>query len=425
MKIKKLTESSLVDKKVNTLGKYGKPMYFTADQLKDAKAKYPEYDFEEITIDKSLPQGQKAYIINTQAEKTMNEASYGGAFDIADDQYFTRDDLNELSDEVLEIVQKSFDNKLDTSSSYIEDGNELEVTLADEDGVEFTSKIKIDMRKIKKPSDLSDRYKTVLADDLINQISEYRKEFMNESLENEDGWSEEIQTLLEPFLDDVDDLSYEVKNTVRGAKTGADTVDDLVGYFYQLKEYVEDIIEELEDNEEVLDENNNETKESFEGEYSDKFRALAKEWKYNEDDLLSLINEIIRYCPEEDLKDLWIHNRYNLENDLDENKVSLSEDLSEKETEGPEEGPEYGLSSIINTAIQDEWKTIQLYNDLVVNATSYGYEDIVSVIDDIRAEEIRHVGQLQKALETISPNLVELKDGEEEAKKQLNNPEGE
>ena len=70
MKIKKLNESSLVDKKVSTLGKKGKPMYVTADQLKDAKAKYPEYDFEETTIEYSLPAGQKAYI----AKKKTNES---------------------------------------------------------------------------------------------------------------------------------------------------------------------------------------------------------------------------------------------------------------------------------------------------------------------------------------------------------------
>lgn len=67
---KSIKESSLVDKKVSTLGKRGKPMYFTAAQLKDAKAKYPEYDFEEATIDKSLPRGQKAYI----AKKKTNES---------------------------------------------------------------------------------------------------------------------------------------------------------------------------------------------------------------------------------------------------------------------------------------------------------------------------------------------------------------
>lgn len=71
-----IDESSLVDKKVSTLGKRGKPMYFTADQLKDAKAKYPEYDFEETTIDKSLPQGQKAYIAKkrTNESKSIKEA---------------------------------------------------------------------------------------------------------------------------------------------------------------------------------------------------------------------------------------------------------------------------------------------------------------------------------------------------------------
>lgn len=81
---KSIKESSLVDKKVSTLGKRGKPMYFTAAQLKDAKAKYPEYDFEEATIDKSLPQGQKAYI----AKKKTNESKS------------IKEDMND-SDEVL------------------------------------------------------------------------------------------------------------------------------------------------------------------------------------------------------------------------------------------------------------------------------------------------------------------------------------
>lgn len=76
IKNRKINESSLVDKKVSTLGKKGKPMYFTADQLKDAKSKYPEYDFEETTIEYSLPAGQKAYIAKrkTNESKSIKES---------------------------------------------------------------------------------------------------------------------------------------------------------------------------------------------------------------------------------------------------------------------------------------------------------------------------------------------------------------
>ena len=488
MKIKKLNESSLVDKKVNTLGKNGKPMYFTDDQLKDAKAKYPEYDFEETTIDKSIPQGQKAYIAKKKVEESkqiktfgakakklneeeeilyvirdshgnqlsrpnpddgelwdrvasmeargrrglrvvvytdknesldedkgqtrgkryttyfnrikraiekgdeetlqrtkeaimyapakelknseaselmgmiknrkINEASYGGAYDIEDDQYFTRDDLNDFSEEVLKHVSETFDGKYDIGGVWFEDGNVI-TQIVDADGTEYEDITKVDMRKIRSPYHLKRIYAFPVAANIIQQIKEY-----NEPLQE----------------------------NVRGGGKYSDI-------FYDYLDFLED---------------NGDT-----------------------NGLSYLVSQLIRYCKEEDLKDLWfdrmnktsedrgfrpLHESAIKENVMDE---SLAEDIENPPLSGPAEGPEYGVSSIINNAIQDEWKAIQLYNDLVVSATSYGYDDIVSVVDDIRAEEIRHVGQLQKALETISPNLVELKDGEDEAKKQLDNLEGE
>lgn len=93
---KSIKESSLVDKKVSTLGKRGKPMYFTAAQLKDAKEKYPEYDFEETTIEYSLPAGQKAYIARrkTNESKSIKESSSGP-------KYVTRDIINKTNSQKL------------------------------------------------------------------------------------------------------------------------------------------------------------------------------------------------------------------------------------------------------------------------------------------------------------------------------------
>lgn len=102
---------------------------------------------------------------------------------------------------------------------------------------------------------------------------------------------------------------------------------------------------------------------------------------------------------------------------------SLKEDLEVEVKPAPEMGPEFGLASMINNAIQDEWKTIDMYNSLSVTAIAEGYEDIASVIDDINTEESKHVGQLQAALKTISPNAEAINAGEQEGETQLGSAE--
>lgn len=98
-------------------------------------------------------------------------------------------------------------------------------------------------------------------------------------------------------------------------------------------------------------------------------------------------------------------------------KNMLQEDLNDVDTDvltGPNEGPESGLASLLNTAVQDEFKTIQMYNDIAVNARAEGYEDIATVIDEINTEENKHVGQLQELLKTVSPNAQAIDAGTEE-----------
>ena len=102
-------------------------------------------------------------------------------------------------------------------------------------------------------------------------------------------------------------------------------------------------------------------------------------------------------------------------------KESLNEDTDTVAVEGPKEGPEAGLSSLINEAIQDELKTIDIYNSLAITARSEGYKDIAKMIDEINTEENKHVGQLQEALKSISPNAIAIEDGTEEGQEQLSN----
>ena len=97
----------------------------------------------------------------------------------------------------------------------------------------------------------------------------------------------------------------------------------------------------------------------------------------------------------------------------------ISEDLEVPTLEGPNEGAEYGLSELLNIAIQHELETVNEYNVLALNARAEGFDDIASVIDEINTEENKHIGQLQELLKLVSPNAQAIVAGETEASDDL------
>ena len=112
--------------------------------------------------------------------------------------------------------------------------------------------------------------------------------------------------------------------------------------------------------------------------------------------------------------------------DEDEYDESLNEDIEspEKVLEADEKLPQteetVGLSNAIIQEINGEWETIQHYNDLISIMRTEGQDDMINVISDIVDEENKHIGQLQKCLQMISPNVSEIDSGESEAIGQLN-----
>ena len=93
------------------------------------------------------------------------------------------------------------------------------------------------------------------------------------------------------------------------------------------------------------------------------------------------------------------------------------------------------VANTLNALIQDEWQAIDGYNgtistyramaqdDYPEKDKSIDYDAIIKILEDIAQEEMNHVGMLQKAMGTISPNVSEIKGGEEEAEETLENPE--
>lgn len=91
---------------------------------------------------------------------------------------------------------------------------------------------------------------------------------------------------------------------------------------------------------------------------------------------------------------------------------------------GPAEGSDTGVASELIALINDEWEAIEGYNNAIASLRAVSnmnpfYEDAIKVLEEISAEENRHVGQLQEVLRRISPNAADITKGAEEAKSQL------
>ena len=116
----------------------------------------------------------------------------------------------------------------------------------------------------------------------------------------------------------------------------------------------------------------------------------------------------------------------------DEPKVEV-EDSDEHSMENVPDMPQTDckmtIATLLNPLIKDELEAIDGYNSTVATIRSMmedettdksiDYEGIIAVISEITNEENLHIGQLEKLLETVSPNAKSIDDGKDEATEQL------
>lgn len=127
------------------------------------------------TIYKAVNGMDKYYGLTSEVLKAhgITSASYGGAYDILDEYYFTRDDLVDFGEEVVSELENLepgdyFVNDLDMlnpKTIHIEVYCRNKETYADKN-------IVVDMRRIQKPSDLN-KYAYQVALDMYDEFSEY------------------------------------------------------------------------------------------------------------------------------------------------------------------------------------------------------------------------------------------------------------
>ena len=105
--------------------------------------------------------------------------------------------------------------------------------------------------------------------DMLDTIQESLQE------NGEDGWGDRVEQILIPTISKVEDLAYEVRNTVRGANTGCYTTDELA-------DYIDELIEDFEDANSSLRHEAKEINESHEDDIEPNlptFNELRKQYK--------------------------------------------------------------------------------------------------------------------------------------------------
>lgn len=93
--------------------------------------------------------------------------------------------------------------------------------------------------------------------------------------------------------------------------------------------------------------------------------------------------------------------------------IKLTENLSQEEIHTS------GISAYITDAINGEYDTINDYNEMLLALKDDSQDSAISVIEDIIKEEYTHIGQLQELLKMYASPSSEIKSGEVEAQKQI------
>lgn len=158
---------------------------FRDDGTSDSLDNYRKYSdacsaFAEV-INREARRRKEAGNYNPDNE-SLNEADYGGAFDIENDQFFTKEELMEFIYSLAEEFSDWVEDEVYITNLEMTTPTHLTASVALKDeGADFTADVDIDMRRIRKPSHI---YK--YSDDILNQWKESYKEYhdLEEAVKN-------------------------------------------------------------------------------------------------------------------------------------------------------------------------------------------------------------------------------------------------
>lgn len=115
--------------------------------------------------------------------ESLTEASYGGAYDIEDDMFFTKEDIVEFADNICDYLEGIFGYQYSIDNVYMDGPRKLYINIFDNNYIEVESTFDIDMRKIRKPSDLFKVYGLTIENWFQKAFArEYKDAGLDESL---------------------------------------------------------------------------------------------------------------------------------------------------------------------------------------------------------------------------------------------------
>lgn len=166
------------------------------------------------TIYKAVNGIDRYYGLTSEVLKAhgITSASYGGAYDILDDYYFTRDDLVDFGEEVVFELQNLEPGDYFVNDLYMIDPKTIHIEVYCRNKETYADKdIVIDMRRIQKPSDLN-KYAYQAASDMYDEFSEYDEvnsssdyQIMKKSYKNSRKFKSQGDA---EYLDFIDELDY-------------------------------------------------------------------------------------------------------------------------------------------------------------------------------------------------------------------------
>lgn len=136
-----------------------------------------ENPYIDNTIYKAVNGIDKYYGLTSEVLKAhgITSASYGGAYDILDEYYFTRDDLIDFGEEVIVQLENLEPGNYFINDLYMVDPKTIYIEVYCRDREVYIDKtIHVDMRKINKPSDLN-KYVNQISNELIKEFMQYEK----------------------------------------------------------------------------------------------------------------------------------------------------------------------------------------------------------------------------------------------------------
>ena len=369
----------------------------------DAVSRYGDYvttPFGNISTDDLMQYARE--------NKLLTEASYGGAFDIADDQYFTRDDLNSFAEEVLGHISETFEGNYDIGGVWFEDGHVI-TQIVDSEGNEFEDKTRVDMRRIREPWHLKKMYAFPVATSLISQIKSFLDDcgMITENVRGMGKYSDK-------FYDYLDFLSNE-------GNTGA--IEYLASQLirYCKEEDLKDLW--LDRMNKAAEDNGFDDDTVIEEGIMDEFHTAQR---YLDTEIPNICRSAADHLPnmtEDTMKHLNYQCRkfYAIVEDalVAKTDESLTEDVTD--VQPLDTGASIGMAAVVSDLIKDEYEAIDGYNSAIATADAEGFEDAVKVLTDIQAEENLHVGQLQELMKLFDANADKVDEGQAEAEEQINN----